>query len=107
MNAVKEDVEALVEKELLAANERYPLFHSPHEGYAVMLEEYDEAKDALDALGDLLGQTWEAVKGDNAGALRIAGDALRRAAMSAACEHIQVAAMARKFEMSRRAWDES
>jgi hypothetical protein len=33
MNAVSEDVEKLVEKELEAANERFPQFHSPHEGW--------------------------------------------------------------------------
>lgn len=55
MNAVSEDVEKLVEKELEAANERFPQFHSPHEGWAVMQEE------------------------------------------AAACEAIQVAAMARKY----------
>lgn len=38
MNAVSEDVEKLVEKELEAANERFPQFHSDHEGWAVMQE---------------------------------------------------------------------
>ena len=38
MNAVSEDVEKLVEKELESANERFPQFHSPHEGWAVLRE---------------------------------------------------------------------
>lgn len=39
MNVVSEDVEKLVKKELEAANERFPQFHSEHEGWAVMQEE--------------------------------------------------------------------
>ena len=36
MNAVENDVRVLVGKELAAANERFPQFHSAHEGYAVI-----------------------------------------------------------------------
>ena len=32
MNAVENDGRALVDKELAAANERFPQFHSAHEG---------------------------------------------------------------------------
>ena len=39
MNAVKEDVEKLVQKELESANQRFPMFHSDHEGAAVIFEE--------------------------------------------------------------------
>lgn len=34
MNVIENDVRALVDKELTAANERFPQFHSAHEGYA-------------------------------------------------------------------------
>lgn len=47
MDVVRKDVEALVQKELDAANEKFPLFHSAHEGYAVILEENDEIKKTL------------------------------------------------------------
>ena len=39
MDAVKEDVELLVQKELESANKKFPMFHSDHEGYAVLKEE--------------------------------------------------------------------
>lgn len=37
MNAVKQDVENLVQKELKALNQKYPMFHSDHEGGGVYL----------------------------------------------------------------------
>lgn len=49
MNVIENDVRALVDKELTAANERFPQFRSQHEGYAVILEEFDEAKEQLEA----------------------------------------------------------
>jgi hypothetical protein len=39
MNAIKDDVIALVHKELESANKKFPLFHSAHEGYIVLKEE--------------------------------------------------------------------
>ena len=48
MNAVSEDVKLLVEKELEAANERFPQFHSPHEGWAVIREEAEELRQETD-----------------------------------------------------------
>ena len=36
MNAVETHIRNLVEIELSAANERFPQFHSAHEGYAVI-----------------------------------------------------------------------
>lgn len=45
MNAVSEDVKLLVEKELESANERFPQFHSEHEGWAVMQEEAEELQE--------------------------------------------------------------
>lgn len=49
MNAVETHIRNLVEIELAAANERFPQFRSQHEGYAVILEEFDEAKEQLEA----------------------------------------------------------
>lgn len=37
----------LVKKELESANSKFPLFTSPHHGYAVILEELDELWDEI------------------------------------------------------------
>ena len=36
------EIQDSIENELLSANEKYPHFHSPHEGYAVIKEELEE-----------------------------------------------------------------
>ena len=64
MNAIENRVRELVKVELDAANERFPQFHSQHEGYAVILEEMDELKDAVDVADDHLSFAWRYVKGD-------------------------------------------
>ena len=66
----------LVVKELNTANEKFPLFNSPHEGYAVLLEEVDEL--------------WDEIKGDKAPLAKVRQKE----------EAIQVAAMALKFLIS-------
>mgnify|MGYP000102111079 FL=1 len=42
MDVITKDVRALAKKELAAANRRFRMFASPHEGYAVIREELDD-----------------------------------------------------------------
>lgn len=98
MNAVKDKLFDLVGEELAAANAIYPPFASMHEGYAVLLEEVEEAKDELETLERRLGRLWAFCKRNRADLAKdtifgIEGDAIHLAA-----EAIQVAAMARKFQ---------
>ena len=44
MDVVMNDVRLLVKKELAAANQNFPMFHSAHEGWAVIREEMSEAE---------------------------------------------------------------
>ena len=97
MNVVENDIRSLVDKELSAANERFPQFHSAHEGYAVILEEMDELKDAVDVADDHLSFAWRYVKGDVTEGVKNHVKYVEEAAMEAACEAIQVAAMCQKF----------
>ena len=54
----------LIEEELAEANKIHPLFQSPHEAYAVMLEELEETKEELDTCERLLEMTWDRVRTD-------------------------------------------
>lgn len=95
MNAVKNDIEKLVEKELAAADEKFPQFNSPHEGYAVILEEMDELKGEIEYCNILMTEIWRNIK-INERCLSIIRS-LRVKAIEASCEAIQVAAMCDKF----------
>ena len=95
MNAVENQVRELVKVELAAANERFPQFHSAHEGYAVIQEEVDELKEDMDRINCRIASLRARVRFNNSCeelASRIFDDAV-----NAAVEAIQVAAMCKKF----------
>ena len=95
MNAVENDIRALVDKELAAANKQFPQFHSAHEGYAVIQEEVDELKEDMDRINCRITSLRARVRFNSSCeeiVLRIYEDAI-----NAACEAIQVAAMCKKF----------
>ena len=89
----------LIVKELEEANEKHPAFHSPHEGYAVILEEVEEAEEALGEVKRWTEYLWGNVRKD----MTPDGlDELYTEAMNLATEAIQVAAMALKFQESMK-----
>ena len=99
MNKVINKLPALVDEELAAANAINGPFHSLHEGWAVLLEEVEEAAQEMDAVRHLTQTAWESVKLDSAANVYYhAKDAEKRAVYLAA-EAIQVAAMARKLAL--------
>ena len=98
MNAVHDDVVKLVDKELKFANKKFPMFRSAHEGCAVILEELEEARDEMVNTELFYNHLWKTVKeNSDFGSLL---DAIQVKAESLACEAIQVAAMAKKFQES-------
>lgn len=86
----------------MAKNDHGKKFRSMHEGYAVLLEEIEEAKDELDLImNDVhLKYMWNAVKHDDEEAATDAAHIIRTRAACLACEAVQVAAMATKFLVS-------
>lgn len=102
MNAVKKDVEELVVKELNSANEQFPLFASLHEGYAVMLEEFEEAEGELEWVRDHIDYMWKNVKQNNSETSVHFADCIKDYAINLACEAIQLAAMAEKVIVSEK-----
>lgn len=102
MNAVQEQVNELVKVELAAANEKFPPFHSMHEGWAVIMEELDELRDDVFCCKTVLKRiAWEKIKDNEYPQDDI--EYVMKNAVNAACEAIQVAAMCRKFmEMGKQ-----
>lgn len=97
MNKVKDKLPALVEEELAAAMEEHPLFASAHEGYAVTLEEVEEAEAELRSVRHHLCMLWNGAKIDYPNGVIHAAIFIKEAAVNLAAEAIQVAAMAKKI----------
>lgn len=100
MNAVKADVEKLVQKELESANQRFPMFRSDHEGAAVIFEEIEETEHELNEVRFAFKEMWRSIK-LNTGGIPFCEVVLKRS-LNLACEAIQVAAMAQKFIDSQK-----
>ena len=96
MNVVENQVRELVAVELESANRQFPQFHSPHEGWAVMLEEYKELEEECENIHKEMVEMFSDIRmNDNCYADHALSILLR--AVYAACEAIQVAAMAQKL----------
>lgn len=98
MNAVKNDIKKLIDKELDAANEVNPPFASIHEAYAVIKEEFEEAEDEYEKAVRYLNITWLNIKNDNIINAKTCLADVYKAAMNLAVEAVQVAAMCKKAQ---------
>ena len=108
MNTIKQDVEKLVQKELVSANRRFPMFRSDHEGAAVICEEIQEAEYELECVRDRFQELWRAVKCDMSSEwISKINTVIMNRAVNLACEAIQVAAMAQKFIDSQKEREKS
>jgi len=105
MNAVEEDVKTLMKKELDAANATFPLFRSPHEGYAVIKEEYEECLQELEHVNSCLKFAWGNIKLNNDKYAEEWISKARKCAMNTAVEAIQTAAMCQKYLRSAWHWE--
>lgn len=91
-------IEVLAEIELKSANEKHPLFQSPHEAYAVLLEEVEELEEELEHIKRQMGYIWETIRKDDNSGCYI--ENINHFAVNAALEAIQVAAMCEKVKQS-------
>lgn len=95
MKELKEAVKALMCEEYERAAERFGgKFHSPHEAYAVILEEEEKAQNEMRYILGQIEAFWIRIKENMImdGSLEV----IEKTALNAACECIQVAAMAYK-----------
>lgn len=98
------EVERLIRKELAMANEKFPLFHSNHEGVAVIEEECFEAWMEFERLEGNMTELKTCVFSDaSREEAKIFTEQIYCDALMGACELIQVAAMAKKFDESTEA----
>lgn len=101
INEIRVKVNELVHEELERSYKKEDVFHSPHEAYAVLLEEIEEASDELDWIEDHIERCWDGVK--NNSTVHLECSIMHGAAIRGACELIQVAAMCKKWMESEEA----
>lgn len=101
MKQLLEQIKSAVMDEYKRAGEKFGAFNnSPHESYAVILEEYEEARSSSVDFGVSLVKYWEDVKCNNVQAnSRLLG--MKQYAEQAAAEWVQVAAMCHKATVSK------
>lgn len=103
MNKLKKEVVKAANNELNRANDKFPLFNSEHEGMAVIWEEFEESKEALEELEASTRCFWDHVRGKETPCFlkeTIKPLTIADIALNLACEAIQTAAMFMKYEMS-------
>lgn len=99
MKKLIESIKPLIQEELVRANEKFPQFHSSHEGYAVIKEEVEEAQSELNSVLSELWNLWSEIKDKESIKENLVEDAeeLIKHANNLIAESIQVAAMGKKF----------
>lgn len=95
-----EDVEKLAAEEMNRANLVHPLFHSRHEGVAVIEEEVEECKEDMKAILSTHRWAKTCVYDDAVSGADETIKKLQHHALELAAEAIQVAAMCKKWEDS-------
>ena len=101
MEKLKKQIESLAEEELKRANEKFPLFHSDHEGLGVLEEEVFEVgvewECVKDVFDDFATDVFKDIEIDKI----IDIQNMKKYAINACAEMIQVIAMCDKFINSR------
>lgn len=97
MHELLESVKGLVREELSRATEQHGTdYHSLHEAYAVLKEKVEETQYELENMLNDFAHLWNATKRDSFVMARNTARAVQAHAMHAACEAIQIAAVAQK-----------
>ena len=100
------ELDEVVDNEFLRASKDHgTTFTSYHEGYAVLLEEFEEAQAELCGLERSVRHLWSAIKNDDM--LPLYPYEVKRYAVLAAAELVQVAAMAEKLRYTNQLFNEA
>ena len=97
MKEIIEGIKVLATKELISANNKFPMFQSTHEGYAVLLEEVEEVVEQLRNVEEVLSYAWGNIRRNRKENTIKCIKELREFAIKMAAESIQVIAMTDKF----------
>ena len=98
MKKLLERVRMLVRMELKEARKNNgQFFHSLHEGHSVIWEEMEEAREEVETVEETFQELMYFIRVNAPCTVNVGLKRIEEHAISAACEYIQVAAMARKM----------
>lgn len=98
-------INELIQAELERANTIHPpLFNSAHEGYAVILEEVEEAQEDIKQIESGIDAIWTLIRCNID--ITKAIERVKPYVVNAITELIQVAAMCDKYKQSAEKWNE-
>ena len=100
-----ETIREMANNELERANTKFNQFASPHEGYAVLLEEVEEVLEDINGIADSLEYLWQDIKCD--ASCKESIDQIEFSAEHAIEELVQVLAMCRKFIDGEAIWNQT
>jgi hypothetical protein len=91
-------IDEAINNELLHARGRFSDMASGHEGYAIILEEFEELQDEFKAAEVLLRYLWFGVKRNDKMVQKTEVDSLIETVKRVITEAVQVAAMCKRFQ---------
>lgn len=94
----RDEIIKLVKTELDEANKIHPPFNSAHEGYAVILEEFEEMMEEINRASDNIKVMWNNIKIDGECGTAVAKSRAYDRMLDAIAEAIQVCAMLKKMD---------
>lgn len=95
MNVVSDQVKELVKREYRQAKKDHKPIASLHEGYAVLLEEVEEAQEVCNFLKEYTELFWQNIRHSEYAEYNV--KSIFDVAIDTACEAIQVAAVCRRI----------
>lgn len=92
-----ENINKLVDSELENARNRFNNINSSHEGYAVILEEFEEVQEEISNFEQTLQTLWKAVKNNSAEDQAEYIKSMEHISTQIIKESIQIAAMCKRY----------
>lgn len=93
-----EDIENQIKNELEHARSKFGNLNSSHEGYAVILEEFEELKEEIEAFEQSIQSLWKSVKANDSNMQTQNVKLMESITKKIIKESVQIGAMCRRYK---------